>query len=270
MFQERSRGSSSRPSIRRRGSRSIAHCSDGTSRSSRSGPTEIYSMFTMRGQDVGAAYTMRPDERQLGIPPHWNLYVTVADVDEAAKRAAGLGAKVFAPPFDVMDAGRMAVLQDPTGAVFQLWQPAREHRREDPQRAGRALLDRAHDARHERGRVVLHGALRLEGEAQRAGRADGLHGVQRAGPAEHRHDGDARRTCRPPSPRSGCRTSRWPTATPPPPRPVARREGHGRAAGHSRTPADSPSSRIRRVRSSPYSGSAGRRAPQPAPCMRAF
>jgi predicted enzyme related to lactoylglutathione lyase len=38
------------------------------------------------------------------------------------KRATGLGAKVFAPPFDVMDAGRMAVLQDPTGAVFHVWQ----------------------------------------------------------------------------------------------------------------------------------------------------
>ena len=37
------------------------------------GPTEVYSMFTLRGQEVGAAYTMRPDERQLGIPPHWNL-----------------------------------------------------------------------------------------------------------------------------------------------------------------------------------------------------
>jgi uncharacterized protein len=87
------------------------------------GPTETYSMFLMRGKEVGAAYTMRPEERQSGAPPHWNLYVTVASVDETVKRAESLGAKVFAPPFDVMDAGRMAVLQDPTGAVFQLWEP---------------------------------------------------------------------------------------------------------------------------------------------------
>ena len=86
------------------------------------GPTETYSMFQMRGKEVGAAYSMRPEERQNGAPPHWNSYVTVANVDEAVKRAQELGAKVFAPPFDVMDAGRMAVLQDPTGAVFQLWQ----------------------------------------------------------------------------------------------------------------------------------------------------
>ena len=46
-------------------------------------------------------------------------------MDETAKRAAGLGAKVLLQPLDVMDAGRMAVLQDPTGAVFQLWKPGR-------------------------------------------------------------------------------------------------------------------------------------------------
>ncbi len=30
-------------------------------------------------QGDGAAYTMRPDERQSGAPPHWNAYVTVAN-----------------------------------------------------------------------------------------------------------------------------------------------------------------------------------------------
>jgi predicted enzyme related to lactoylglutathione lyase len=86
------------------------------------GPDELYSMFTIRGKEVGAAFTMRNEERKASVPPHWNMYVTVANVDAAATRAAELGAKVFAPPFDVMDAGRMAVLQDPTGAVFQVWQ----------------------------------------------------------------------------------------------------------------------------------------------------
>jgi predicted enzyme related to lactoylglutathione lyase len=87
------------------------------------GPTETYSMFQMRGKDVGAAYTMRPEERQHGAPPHWNTYVAVANADDTVNRAKALGATVLAPAFDVMDAGRMAVLQDPTGAVFQIWQP---------------------------------------------------------------------------------------------------------------------------------------------------
>ena len=89
------------------------------------GPGETYSMFQMRGKETGAACTLRPEERQGGVPPHWNSYVTVANVDESVKKAQQLGAKVFAPPFDVMDAGRMSVLQDPTGAVFQVWQPKR-------------------------------------------------------------------------------------------------------------------------------------------------
>ena len=82
-------------------------------------------------------------------------------------------------------------LQDPTGAVFQVWQANTQHRREDSERAGRALLDRADDERHEGRGEVLHRTVRLDAEAQRAGRADGVHRVQRRRPAEHRHDGEA-------------------------------------------------------------------------------
>jgi hypothetical protein len=87
------------------------------------GPDQSYTMFEMRGKPVAAAYTMQAEERQHGAPPHWNSYVTVKSADDAAKRAQELGAKVFAPPFDVMDVGRMAILQDPTGAVFCVWEP---------------------------------------------------------------------------------------------------------------------------------------------------
>ena len=90
------------------------------------GPTEVYSTLQMRGKPVGAACTLQPDQQKMGVPPHWNSYVTVADADQAVKKAQSLGANVFAPPFDVMDFGRMAVLQDPTGAVFQVWQ-AKQH-----------------------------------------------------------------------------------------------------------------------------------------------
>jgi uncharacterized protein len=89
------------------------------------GPTEIYSMFTLRGLEVAAASTMQADERQLGVPPHWNAYVAVADAEQSVKRAQALGGKVLAPAFDVMDAGRMAVLQDPAGAVISVWQAKR-------------------------------------------------------------------------------------------------------------------------------------------------
>jgi predicted enzyme related to lactoylglutathione lyase len=90
------------------------------------GPTETYSMFTLHGLEVAAAYTMRPEERAHRAPPHWNAYVAVANADESATRAQELGGKVLAPAFDVMEAGRMAVLQDPTGAVISVWQ-AKQH-----------------------------------------------------------------------------------------------------------------------------------------------
>jgi len=86
------------------------------------GPNDFYTMFQLEGRDTGAAYTMRPEQRSQGVPPHWMMYIAVANVDEAAGRVAGLGGKLMAPPFDVYDAGRMALVQDPTGAVFALWQ----------------------------------------------------------------------------------------------------------------------------------------------------
>ena len=57
------------------------------------------------------------------MPPHWQSYVSVASADEIADKAGSLGGTVFQPAFDVMDVGRMAVVQDPAGATFALWQP---------------------------------------------------------------------------------------------------------------------------------------------------
>jgi len=86
------------------------------------GPGEVYTVFKLEGRDAAAAYTMRPDQRSQGIPPHWMLYISVESADDAVQGAAQAGGKVLAPPFDVFDLGRMAVIQDPTGAVFCIWQ----------------------------------------------------------------------------------------------------------------------------------------------------
>jgi predicted enzyme related to lactoylglutathione lyase len=75
-----------------------------------------YSMAKRDGQTVAALY---PSDEQ---PPHWNCYVTVESADDAAAKAKELGANVIAEPFDVMDAGRMAVFTDPTGAALCVWQ----------------------------------------------------------------------------------------------------------------------------------------------------
>jgi uncharacterized protein len=80
-------------------------------------------MFQLEGQDVGAAYKLPKQLAEQGVPPHWNLYFTVKSADESAAKAASLGGQVVQPPFDVMEHGRMAILRDPGGAVFCLWQP---------------------------------------------------------------------------------------------------------------------------------------------------
>jgi predicted enzyme related to lactoylglutathione lyase len=86
------------------------------------GPGEVYTIFKLDGKDVAAGYTLRPDQRQMGVPPHWMLYIACENADGSAKRATELGGTVLAGPFDVMDAGRMAVVKDPAGAVFCLWE----------------------------------------------------------------------------------------------------------------------------------------------------
>ena len=86
------------------------------------GPGEFYSMFQLNGQSAAAAYTLRADQKAQGVPSHWMLYIATSSADQSAAKAKELGGLVLAGPFDVMDVGRMAVIQDPTGAVFCVWE----------------------------------------------------------------------------------------------------------------------------------------------------
>ena len=83
----------------------------------------VYSMMQIGGEDVAAISTQPDQQREAGVPPLWNSYVTVDSADAAADSAQKLGATVHAPAFDVMDVGRMAVIQDPQGAFFMVWEP---------------------------------------------------------------------------------------------------------------------------------------------------
>jgi predicted enzyme related to lactoylglutathione lyase len=82
-----------------------------------------YSMQRVNGKDVAAIAGQPPAQRDAGAPPAWQSYITVASADGAAQRAGELGGAVHAPAFDVMEAGRMAVIQDPQGAYFMVWEP---------------------------------------------------------------------------------------------------------------------------------------------------
>jgi len=78
-----------------------------------------YFVGRLRGRDVAAVGSI-PE----GAPPQamWNTYIWVDSADETASTAIDAGGRALMEPFDVMNAGRMAVLADPQGAAFCVWQ----------------------------------------------------------------------------------------------------------------------------------------------------
>jgi hypothetical protein len=84
-------------------------------------PPGRYCVARVRGRDVAGI-----GSQPAGDPspaPAWSTYVSVASADEAALAAADAGGEVLVEPFDVLPAGRMAVLADPMGAPLCVWQP---------------------------------------------------------------------------------------------------------------------------------------------------
>lgn len=94
-------------------------------------PTESgspYFVGRIDDKDAGAVGSV-PDDAPADEEwqPVWNTYVWVEGADDAAAKTTELGGKVITAPFDVPQAGRMAVLADPDSAVFCVWE-AGEHR----------------------------------------------------------------------------------------------------------------------------------------------
>jgi predicted enzyme related to lactoylglutathione lyase len=76
-------------------------------------------MFLLNGKMVaGLGPLMSPDQ-----PPAWSTYIATDDADDTARRVREAGGQVIVEPMDVLDAGRMAVFVDPTGAFISVWQP---------------------------------------------------------------------------------------------------------------------------------------------------
>ncbi|NJP04654.1 MAG: VOC family protein [Chloroflexaceae bacterium] len=87
------------------------------------GPEGVYTMLLLEDHEVAALYQMDAEQRSQQTPSHWLSYISVDNCDALVEQAQTLGATIVQAPYDVMDAGRMALIQDPTGARFALWQP---------------------------------------------------------------------------------------------------------------------------------------------------
>ncbi|MFA1537437.1 VOC family protein [Actinomadura monticuli] len=78
-----------------------------------------YNLCTLRGEPV-AGMMRNPDDQPDEY--WWSVYFAADDCDGLVKRATDAGAEVVVPAMDVMDQGRMAILKDPQGGQFGLWQ----------------------------------------------------------------------------------------------------------------------------------------------------
>jgi predicted enzyme related to lactoylglutathione lyase len=87
------------------------------------GEAGTYTMMSLDGDYVCGLYDMPGDQRERGVPPNWLSHISVESADAVAARAGELGGAVLAEPFDVLDAGRMALVQDPTGGLVAAWEP---------------------------------------------------------------------------------------------------------------------------------------------------
>jgi uncharacterized protein len=87
------------------------------------GDDTFYTMAQTDGKDAAGIFKLPAEQAAMGIPPHWQSYVTVESAEAAAEKAKGLGANILMEPFDVFTSGRMAAIQDPGGAVFNVWEP---------------------------------------------------------------------------------------------------------------------------------------------------
>jgi uncharacterized protein len=86
---------------------------------------QSYTVLKKNNKDVGALYKLQKEQRQGGTPS-WLSFVAVEDVDRTITQVKQNGGTVLVEPSDILDHGRMAMCQDPTRAVFSLWQARKQ------------------------------------------------------------------------------------------------------------------------------------------------
>lgn len=87
-------------------------------------PGQSYTLLKDGEKMVGGLMPIPDDAREAGVPPAWMGYIGVDDVDAKAKELEKAGGKVHRQPWDVPGVGRMAVVSDPHGAGFIIFQPS--------------------------------------------------------------------------------------------------------------------------------------------------
>ena len=138
-------------------------CSAGRPIDNPVGDGVVYSMMTHRRQDGRRDLAAAPAAARRRRPADCGTPTSRSRAPTTRSSAPSeLGATVHAPAFDVMDVGRMGVVQDPQGAYFLVWEPKATHRRLARQRARGAVVERARLRRTWTARPVLQRAVRVD------------------------------------------------------------------------------------------------------------
>ncbi len=77
-----------------------------------------YTVVKIGDEGVGGIMAIPPEAK--GTPPNWGTYITVDNVDATVEKVSALGGKVLSQPQDIPEVGRMAIIQDPQGAVLMV------------------------------------------------------------------------------------------------------------------------------------------------------
>ncbi len=97
-----------------------------------------YRFFSFEGRGAGGLMQLPEEAKAHGAPPNWFGYISSGDVDADVEKIVAAGGRLFRPAETIPDMGRFAVLADPQGAAFALWQDlsAREHEPVAPMAVG--------------------------------------------------------------------------------------------------------------------------------------
>ncbi|HEV3215194.1 MAG TPA: VOC family protein [Vicinamibacterales bacterium] len=82
-----------------------------------------YTLFTSGGRPRAGSTLLPEQAKAMGAPPHWLSHIGTPNVDVTARQTIELGGKVLKPAADIPEIGRVAILQDPQGAVFAVFTP---------------------------------------------------------------------------------------------------------------------------------------------------
>jgi predicted enzyme related to lactoylglutathione lyase len=84
---------------------------------------QFYTMLQINDKPVAALYELNQQQKEMNVAPHWMSYVCSDNANETVEMAKKHGGKVLMEAMDVMEEGRMGMIQDPEGAILGVWEP---------------------------------------------------------------------------------------------------------------------------------------------------